>query len=220
VPWEKVMIDSCTNLILLKMKIIFVIFLTFFSINAFGQIKEIKTLSGKVRDIKINSQADTSLKITYGNKPDTTLRPAIYLDGKHINSSITRTLNVKIITNIKIEKKYIELDGIKYYGQIFFETNKNYKFDFVSLSYIKSKYAELSDAPTLFMIDNELINDDYDKFILDNNYLLRINIETIKNSKAGIRFNLIRILTKKEENIKKVNEIRIRGDSTLTTGIE
>jgi hypothetical protein len=202
------------------MKIPLVILLAFFSINALGQIKEIKTPSGSNRDMKINSRADTSFKVTYGNKSDTTLRPAIYLDGKHIYSSITTTLNPKIIANIKVEKKYIELNGIKYYGQIFIETNKDYKFDFVSLTELKSLYAELKDAPTLFMIDNQLIKDNYDKYILDQNYLLRINIETIENSKEGIRINLIRILTKTEENIKKVNEIWIRGDSTLTPGIE
>jgi hypothetical protein len=201
------------------MKQILLILAAFFSLNAFGQIKEFKSPLNN-RNFNNNSRADTSLKIIYENKSEKKLSPAFYLNGKFINYSVFRTLNPKKITNIRVEKQYIEVDAIKYYGQVFVETIKNYKSDYISLTDLKTKYAELKDAPTIFMIDNELINDNYDKYILDQNYLLRINIETLENSKEGIRFNLIRILTKTEENIKKVNEIRIRGDSTLTTEYE
>jgi hypothetical protein len=61
------------------------------------------------------------------------------------------------------------------------------------------------------MIDNEIINGDYDKCIVDENYLLRISIEKVENRKEKLHFNLIQILTKSEENIKKSKEIRIRG---------
>jgi hypothetical protein len=201
------------------MKQILLILAAFFSLNALGQIKEFKPPLLN-RDFKNNSLPDTSLKIIYKNKSETKLSPAFYLNGKFMNYSVFRTLNPKIITNIRVEKQYIEVDSIKYYGKIFIETNKNFKSDYISLTDLKTKYAELKDTPTIFMIDNELINDNYDKYVLDQNYLLRINIETLENSKEGIRFNLIRILTKTEENIKKVNEIRIRGDSTLTTEYE
>jgi hypothetical protein len=61
------------------------------------------------------------------------------------------------------------------------------------------------------MIDNEIINGDYDKCLVDENYLLRISIEKIENRKEKLHFNLIQILTKTEENIRKSKEIRIRG---------
>jgi hypothetical protein len=61
------------------------------------------------------------------------------------------------------------------------------------------------------MIDNEIINGNYDKCIVDENYLLRISIEKIKNRKEKLHFNLIQILTMTEENIRKSKEIRIRG---------
>ena len=81
----------------------------------------------------------------------------------------------------------------------------------ISLNDLKSKYTNLKNTPTIFMIDNEIINGDYDKYIVDENYLLRISIETIENRKEKLHFNLIQILTKTEENIRKSKEIIIRG---------
>ena len=122
-----------------------------------------------------------------------------------------KTLNPNAIDNIRVEKQEIEVETQKYYGQIFINTKGDYRPILISLSDLKSKYINLKNTPTIFMIDNEIINGDYDKCIVDENYLLRISIEKVENRKEKLHFNLIQILTKSEENIKKSKEIRIRG---------
>jgi hypothetical protein len=195
------------------MRQILLILCAFLLLNVDGQISPIKVPS--IRNINVVTD-DTCLKVSYINKPESEQEPAYYLNGKLIVSSFLQNINPKVITDIKVERKDIEINSKKYYGQIFIKTDQNYQFNFISLTDIKLKYSKLKDAPTLFMVNNELINEDYDQYILDQNYLLRISIETIENPKENIRFNLIRVLTKTPENIKKVKEIRIRGDSSFT----
>ena len=201
------------------MKLIPIFLLSYLSINALGQIEEVKAppLIDKnpvSNDPKFHYQKDNSLKIIYKHRSDTSSKPAYYLNGEFIHSSLLRSLDPNIITSVTVEKTYTEVNGIKYYGKIFFKTKKGYKPDFISLADLKTKYAELKDAPTLFIIDNELIDDDNDKYMLDLNFLWRIYIDSIDNTKEGIHLNLIRIITKTEANFKKDDGIRLRGDST------
>lgn len=195
------------------MRQILLILAAFISFYVEGQIAPLEVPSIHNRDFN-RPQLDTSLKVLYETKTESA--PAYYLNGKLVNSSLFLTINPKIITEIKVEKNDVEIDSIKYQGQLFVTTKSNYQYKFISLTDIELKYAKLKDAPTLFMIDNKLINEDYDKSILDENFLLRINVETIDNPKENMRLNLIRILTKTQENIKKVNEIMIRGESPST----
>ena len=180
-----------------------------------GQITPIKVPPVNFRDLNNNSHIDSSLKVIYEN-PESDLKPAYYVNGILMNSSIIRTLNPKVITGIRIEGDIIEIDSQKYHGRLSITTNPQYQFKLISLTDLKLKYAISKNVPTIFMIDNVLVKEDYDKFILDQNYILRINIEKIENSKENLHFTVIRILTKTKENIRKDNEIRIRGDSALT----
>jgi hypothetical protein len=62
------------------------------------------------------------------------------------------------------------------------------------------------------MIDGNVINADYDKYMVDENYILQIIVDEVKNEKEKIDFELIKLLTRSEPNIKKSKEIRIRGN--------
>ena len=61
------------------------------------------------------------------------------------------------------------------------------------------------------MIDGSIINADYDKYMVDESYLLTLIVDKIENSKENISLGLIKLVTKSAENIKKSKEIRIRG---------
>ena len=193
------------------MRQILIITMAFFTLNANGQIKNLKVPQVKNTNTQFVSQNDTVLKIVYVNSHDSERSPAYYLNGQFVNESILKTLNPNAIDNIRVEKQEIKVETQKYYGQIFINTKADYRPILISLNGLKSKYTNLKNTPTIFMIDNEIINGDYDKYIVDENYLLRISIETIENRKEKLHFNLIQILTKTEENIKKSKEIRIRG---------
>ena len=193
------------------MRQILIITMAFFTLNANGQIKNLKVPQVKNTNTQFVSQNDTVLKIVYVNSHDSERSPAYYLNGQFVNETILKTLNPNAIDNIRVEKQEIKVETQKYYGQIFINTKADYRPILISLNGLKSKYTNLKNTPTIFMIDNEIINGDYDKYIVDENYLLRISIETIENRKEKLHFNLIQILTKTEENIKKSKEIRIRG---------
>jgi len=185
--------------------------MAFFTLNVYGQIKDLKVPLVERTNTQIVSQNDTVLKVLYVNSNKTERSPAYYLNGQFVNESILKTLNPNAIDNIRVEKQEIKVETQKYYGQIFINTKGNYRPMLISLNDLKSKYTNLKNTPTIFMIDNEIINGDYDKYIVDENYLLRISIETIENRKEKLHFNLIQILTKTEENIRKSKEIIIRG---------
>jgi hypothetical protein len=188
-----------------------IITMAFFTLNAYGQIKNLKVPQVKNTNTQFVSQNDTVLKVVYVNSHDSERSPAYYLNGQFVNETILKTINPNAIDNIRVEKQEIKVETQKYYGQIFINTKGDYRPILISLNDIKSKYTNLKNTPTIFMIDNEIINGDYDKCIVDENYLLRISIEKIENRKEKLHFNLIQILTKTEENIKKSKEIKIRS---------
>jgi hypothetical protein len=75
----------------------------------------------------------------------------------------------------------------------------------------------LKGKSTIFTIDGLIINADYDNYLVDENYLLKIVIDSIENKKENIDLWLINLLTKSDENIKNSKKIRIRGTEALPT---
>jgi hypothetical protein len=191
------------------MRQLFTITMAFITLNVLAQTTHLKVplVNGNTQ---AESKTDTTLKVSYANS-DTSESPAYYLNGQFVNETLMKTLNPKVIEDITVKNQEIEVDSHKYYGQIFIKTYAAYTPKLISLNDLKSKYTNLKNAPAIFMIDYEIINGDYDKCIVDENYLLKISIEKIENAKEKLRFSLIHILTKTDENIKKSKEIRLRG---------
>jgi hypothetical protein len=68
------------------------------------------------------------------------------------------------------------------------------------------RYISIASAVTVFEIDNEVVNSDYDRFWVDQNYLLEIIIEKIENLKENLALHIVKIYTKSPENVKKQKE--------------
>lgn len=81
----------------------------------------------------------------------------------------------------------------------------------MSLKKVLSKHLKLDKTPVLFQIDNDIIDDKYDEFIIDENYILKIVLSKTQTSEKNISVNLIKLITKSPENIKKANELRVLG---------
>lgn len=75
---------------------------------------------------------------------------------------------------------------------------------------LKLKYTNVKDNSTIFKIDDEIINADYENYLVDEKYILRIIVEKFENK------NIINLTTKTPENIKKSKEIIIRGKDEIT----
>ena len=78
----------------------------------------------------------------------------------------------------------------------------------ISLTEVKEKYTELKDIPALFFIDGVLIQNDYDKYMVNENGIYTITIDKFTNLKEGIEIHLIRIVTRTKENMQTKIVIR------------
>ena len=149
--------------------------------------------------------------MVYKNKNNAGIQPVYFVNSKKIDSSIIKTIDPNSIESINVIKEEIEIEGEKFYGKVDIKMKKNYNPEFISLSDFKLKYVTQSDASAIFLVDNEIIKGDYSTFIIDQNYILKVIVDKIERQDESLRIDVIRLLTKSEDNIKKSKEIRIRS---------
>ena len=192
----------------------FFISILLLSINSFGQEKPEKVNGLKITETEINAEKDTIIKIVYKNEFENNKKPAYFINEKLVNESILKTINPNEIESVNVEKNEIEIEKIKYYGKIKIITKSNYNPKLISLNNLKSKYVKTKINKVIFKIDNEIINSDNDKYIVDEKYILKLIVENYE--KENLKISFINIVTKTEENIKKSKEIIIRGNNEIT----
>ena len=214
------------------MKRIILLVITLLTIQAYGQLNGevdqiIKSkqaygqLNGKVDQIirlkkVVNTVNDTIPLVSYVNQTENDRMPAWYLNGKFVSDAMMNSINLKQIDNMNVESQEIELGGKKYFGRIYIQTKKDYHPKLISLTDLKLKYTNLTNAPCLFMIDNEFVSGEYNKCVVDEKYILQISVEKINLAEENLQVNVIRLLTRTEANIKKSNEIMVRGTEDIT----
>ncbi|MDH7460133.1 hypothetical protein QEG73_02545 [Chitinophagaceae bacterium 26-R-25] len=153
---------------------------------------------------------DSTIKVTYANKLKLETPTAYYLNGKFIGNSLP-CINPNTIESITVLKADT-INGTRYDGKILIKTKASYVPKLITLNELKFKYTNPADKSVIFMIDGSIITADYDKYLVDENNVLQIIVDDINNPKEKIPLELVKILTKTEENIKKSKEIRIRGN--------
>jgi len=197
------------------MKLILILIFSIHILSAKGQTESLKKKDSKsILSPSLKSKSahiDTIPSIEYLKTNQTEVQPAYFIDGKLFNPTILKTIDPKLVDSIHVEKKEIKLREKKYYGQIFIKMKNEYNPRFISLSDLKLKYTKLTNSPTIFIIDNEIIKDDYSNYIVDEKYILKIIVDKIENEEENLYVQTLQLLTKKEENVKKSKEIRIRG---------
>ena len=191
-------------------KIVFIITL-FIAINSFGQINAEKNNCLKITNQAAVSENDTIIKVYYENQLENNIKPAYFVNNKLVNESVLKTLNPNEIASVKVEKDDIEIDNVKYYGKILVETKSTYSPNFISLNNLKTKYTNIKENKIIFKIDNEIVNANYDNFIVDEKYILKIVVENYENKEEKLKVCFINLFTKSEENIKESKEILLRG---------
>lgn len=181
--------------------------------NCFGQKMTEKIAGLSITNQKVTTEKDSIIKVFYIENKDieNIKKPAYFINGTSISEGILKTLNQDKIESITVEKESVEIENIKYYGKIYIVTKSTYKPNFISLNNLKLKYTNLKDNSIIFQIDNEIINANYENFLVDENNILKIMIENFENKKEKWNITFIRLITKSEENIKKSNKIILRG---------
>lgn len=183
----------------------------FIAINSFGQINTEKGNGLKITNQVAVSENDTIIKVYYENQLENNIKPAYFVNDKLVDESVLKTLNPNEIENVKVEKDDIEIDNVKYYGKILVETKSTYSPNFISLNNLKTKYTNIKENKIIFKIDNEIVNANYDNFIVDEKYILKIVVENYENKEEKLKVCFINLFTKSEENIKESKEILLRG---------
>ena len=188
----------------------FALILLFVTFNSFSQ-----NINGKKSTEKSNYSENSEIKVIYNdslktlhskNKP-----VGIFVNGVFLNENLISAINPNKIETMKVEKDSFEKNGKEYFGKIIIELKSDYKPNFISLKELASKYLTLDTNPIIFQIDENVINQDYNEYSVDESFILKIELNKIKTSKKGTEINLVKLIMKTPENIKKANEIRIKG---------
>ncbi len=187
----------------------------FFSLDSTGQIRDVKVPQVKNSGTIIVSEPGAGIKVTNAGNNVYVSKPAYYLNGELVNEYTLRTLNPSIIEDIRIEKQNITIEKDKYFGQVFVKTKSDYNLQLISLSDLKLKYTDLKKGFAVYMIDNEIVNNNSENLLVDENNILSISVEKIENRSERHKLNVVKILTRTEENIRKSKEIRIRGGEEI-----
>jgi hypothetical protein len=184
--------------------------------NTFGQKLTGKVTGLTVKNHEIVSENATIIKVIYKNEIEDKKKPAYFINGKLTNESVLKTINPNEIETLTVEKENIEIENVKYYGKLYIVTKLTYQPKFISLNNLKLKYTNVKDNSTIFKIDDEIINADYENYLVDEKYILRIIVEKFENKNENLNVNIINLTTKTPKNIKKSKEIIIRGKDEIT----
>lgn len=178
------------------------------SINLSGQ----EVFNSNVKKSQKYSQ-DSELRVIYkdsSDKKSINKEPAYFVNGILIDKEIgIKTLNPNNIDSIEVEKEKFELNGKEYYGKIYVKMKSDYNP--ITLKKLTEKYLKLNGNPIIYQIDEKVVENSSNEIFIDENFILKIVVEKINTSKNNTEINLIRLITKTPENIKKANEIRIKG---------
>ena len=185
------------------------IIIAFLSMTTFGQ------LTGKVKGLNISKPEiinDTVIKVVYNNSKisKNPQPPAIFYNGKLVDYSIMSTFNPESIATMNVIKKDTIIDSVKYYGRIMIQGKTTSKQNYISLNEFKLKYISPSENATVFQIDGNVIDNDYDKCLIDEKYILKVIVTPVDNPKEKIKLNIINLLTKSLKNIEESNQIILR----------
>jgi len=194
------------------MKLLFIFLVVFDATNSFGQITNGKTPGIILADTGKNPNRDTTLRVIHVDRNKVERQPAFIINGKYVmNQSLVSSLNPNWIENIKVAKGDTIINNVQYIGIIRIKTKNDYNPKAISLTELKNKYTEFKGKSVIFMIDGNIVNADYNNYVIDENNVLTIIVDKFQNTKESIDWGLIKLLTKSEENIKKRDQIIFRG---------
>lgn len=201
-----------------KVRLILIFIISILTLSANGQNKLENALRNRATGVffrdSINNKntADTIPTVEYDNAKYDSSQPAYYFNGKFINTiDPLRAVDPQSIDSIYIEHKEIEINNKKYYGQIYITMKKEYIPNLISLTDLKQKYTNLKNEVTVFMIDDHIIKENYDQYLVDEKDILKIIVDTIEMKDEKTTINVVRLLTRSKENIEESKKIYIRG---------
>ncbi len=189
------------------------------TLSSYSQAKDsLNQLLSGVKNIKPTYSENSDIRVVYIDsiaKSDSIEKPAgVYINGKFRGDvSIMNTIDSRKIEKIEIEKESYNRDGVEYYGKVLVEMKSDYVPNFMTLKELSNKYLKLNNNPIVFQINENVIDEDCNKYSVDENFILKIIHDKVKTSDVNVEINLVKLITKTRENIDKANEVWIKGNT-------
>ena len=201
------------------MKPVVILLISILAISASAQIQELQGITGKVsggskatkrQKVDINS----ALEVIHLD-PGENYKPPVYcINGRYSAETIAHAIDPQQIDSITIDKQALSIAGKEYYGRLNIKTKAAYDPGLISLHDLKNKYLAKITNSSIILIDNKLVTSDHSTSLVDEKYILKIELQRLENEAENLNVTVIRLVTKTPENISKANEIRIRGFDT------
>lgn len=146
---------------------------------------------------------DHGMKVFYADTTISSQKTAWFVDGRFAGNP-RWIFDPGITDSLNVIGKPVKIDGIEYARQVHVKTKDGSELKLISLADLKNKYIKSGSRPVLFMVDGNLIKDDYDKYKIDESYIAEIFIDHMKNTKENIDLEIIKVLTKSKRNNKNL----------------
>lgn len=153
---------------------------------------------------------DTIPKIIYPQRWENN-KTLVLLNEQPTSLASLTTINPEYIENIKIEKEKFNFKNKEYDSKIIVKTKAKFNPIFININELISKYTHLKkEDKFIYSIDGEIVNSNEKYILVDEKYIMQIKVVKLDNVEENLY--LIKILTRRKENLNKANEIMIRGD--------
>lgn len=156
----------------------------------------------------------TSVKVFHQKTPVTN-NIAFIINGQLIPGFDIASLDIHVIDTFNIYKRDTTVNGHTYNASIRINTKKEYTPEYITLNDLKRKHTAIESGPNIFMINDRIISDNYDKVMVDEKHILKIEVSKISNPDENVDINVIRLTTRTKANTKKSEEFMIRGGSPI-----
>ena len=153
---------------------------------------------------------DTIPKIIYPQRWENN-KTLVLLNEQPTSLASLTTINPEHIENIKIEKEKFNFKNKEYDSKIIVKTKAKFTPTFININELISKYTHLKkEDKFIYSIDGEIANSNEKYILVDEKYIMQIKVVKLDNVEENLY--LIKILTRRKENLNKANEIMIRGN--------
>ncbi len=170
--------------------------------------------SPSFKDRPVHNADSASVKVFHQKTPVTN-NIAFIVNGQLIPGFDIASLDIHVIDTFNIYKRDTTVNGHTYNASIRINTKKEYTPEYITLNDLKRKHTTIESGPNIFMIDDRIVSDNYDKVMVDEKHILKIEVSKVRNPEENLDVNVIRLSTKSKTNTENSKKFMIRGTSSV-----
>ncbi|MDA9773919.1 hypothetical protein N9B82_03090 [Saprospiraceae bacterium] len=196
------------------MRLLTIITFVLYSLSISAQISD-KPLAGvKIADKKKFSMEGDIPVVVHLSAERKKIETRFILNGELVASQTLETLNPDFIESIRVEKDKNSIDN--YNGTIFITTKNAYQPKLITVQELLNTYLNdlnRSDKKLVFL-NNKVIHEDLKTYMVDERYILKIEVEKKLDTAQDIDLYIINLVPRTQDNVDKANTIILRGQES------